>query len=48
MTLPLGTLLRQDVIKVGLGALEAALPGAAESLRRTAIGFHLRHFLLRL
>ncbi len=29
-----------------LGALETALAGAAKSLRCTAIGFHLGHYLL--
>ena len=48
MALSLRAFLRQDVVEVRLGAFKAALASTAKSLRRTAIGFHLRHYLLHL
>lgn len=48
MTLPLGRLLGKDMSQVGLTSFEASLPGTAKTLRRAAITFHLRHYILRL
>jgi hypothetical protein len=41
----LGLLFGQNVIEMGLGSLEAALPRPAEALCRAPVGFHLRHFV---
>jgi hypothetical protein len=46
LTLPLGTLLGEDMTQVGLGALELTLSGAAKTFRRPTVGFHLGHYLL--
>ena len=48
MPLSLGAFLGQDMGKVGLAAFNATLRGGAETFRSSAIGFHLRHFLLHL
>lgn len=44
LTLTLGRLLREDMVQVGLATLVAALAGAAETLRRPALGLELGHF----
>ena len=46
MSLTLRRLLGQNVIEMGLGALETALARLSEALGRAPIGFHLRHVLL--
>jgi hypothetical protein len=43
LPLTLGALLGEDVAAVRMSALEATRSGFAKSLRRSAIGFHLRH-----
>ena len=42
-TFPLGSLLGQDMLFVGLVSLQLARSGQAESLGRPTVGLHLGH-----
>jgi hypothetical protein len=46
LAFPLRTLFGEDMSQMRLATFVATFTGATKSFRSTAIGFHLRHFLL--